>query len=823
MKKLLALAALLLATPALAQTVTQSGTVTRNHIPYWVTSGVIGDSGSATDSPISGIGVTNEGGAGLCVSSQRASAAGRQQLCFSASTATGGIISLQNYGTATAQGLSFVINGTPVNLPTGGGNFLVSSGVIVNGHLPCFSGTLGVVVDCGTSIGAGTAFGLPYYSTTSSLGSTGAGTSGQFLIGQGASVPLWTTLSGDVSSVSGGGVVTLGKVNGIPYSATYAANGVLIGEGTNAFHSISTLNVGQCLLSQGASDPIWSSCASGSGSAGGSNTQVQFNNATALGGSVNLTWVSPTLTIGVAGATTGQLGLASSTATGTVTLQAPGVSTSYNFNFPVAAGTSGQPMLSGGGGSTPNTFGTLNIGGGGTNCTSASGTCLDNITGFSSTGFVQRTGAGSYAFSLVVPVSGGGTSLANGTSGGILGFTGTGTIASSALLAQFGLLVGGGSGATPSSITNGTAGQLLIAQTSANPAWSTMSGDATIASSGALTIAASAVTVAKQANAAAWTLEGNFTSGSTAPQFSTIGALTQKASPAATDLLLVQDQAASGALKYATVSSIASAGSVGSVNTLTGAVTLIPVAGDARNLKIARGSATTLAVTYDQVVTATTLSGIPYTEANGSHTLTISGTGANGMDTGSAPTSGFLCVYAISKGDNATYAVLGVNAATNSCPTIYPGANMPAGYTSSGLIGIWPTNGSAQIIAGTQYGRKFYNQAPVSVFSGTGPASLTTQSVSTAVPAAAKTCDVIVGNNGVSGNNYIWSIAGDSTGTGLKEVHSSQSTFTNTAGTLPLSWSASLPDIPLLTAQTIFIQEVQTRTNDVVYVTSYTF
>jgi hypothetical protein len=35
---------------------------------------------------------------------------------------------------------------------------------------------------------------------------------------------------------------------------------------------------------------------------------------------------------------------------------------------------------------------------GGTNCSAASGTCLDNITGFASTGFLTRTGAGAYAF-----------------------------------------------------------------------------------------------------------------------------------------------------------------------------------------------------------------------------------------------------------------------------------------------------------------------------------------------------------------------------------------------------------------------------------------
>lgn len=35
---------------------------------------------------------------------------------------------------------------------------------------------------------------------------------------------------------------------------------------------------------------------------------------------------------------------------------------------------------------------------GGTNCVAASGTCLDNITGFASTGFITRTGAGAYSF-----------------------------------------------------------------------------------------------------------------------------------------------------------------------------------------------------------------------------------------------------------------------------------------------------------------------------------------------------------------------------------------------------------------------------------------
>jgi hypothetical protein len=46
---------------------------------------------------------------------------------------------------------------------------------------------------------------------------------------------------------------------------------------------------------------------------------------------------------------------------------------------------------------------------GGTNCSTASGTCLDNISGFSGTGFLSRTGAGAYSFQTTVGIANGGT------------------------------------------------------------------------------------------------------------------------------------------------------------------------------------------------------------------------------------------------------------------------------------------------------------------------------------------------------------------------------------------------------------------------------
>ncbi len=49
----------------------------------------------------------------------------------------------------------------------------------------------------------------------------------------------------------------------------------------------------------------------------------------------------------------------------------------------------------------------------------------------------------------VLPVANGGTALASGTSGGVLGYTGSGTLASSGALTASRLVLGGGAGATP--------------------------------------------------------------------------------------------------------------------------------------------------------------------------------------------------------------------------------------------------------------------------------------------------------------------------------------------------------------------------------------
>lgn len=113
----------------------------------------------------------------------------------------------------------------------------------------------------------------------------------------------------------------------------------------------------------------------------------------------------------------------------------------------------------------------LNVGGivavanGGTNCSAASGTCLDNITGFASTGLIDRTGAGTYTFT--VPGTGVLTAIALGvdTNGGLV----TGSTTS---IAAGAIHVGAGSGSNTVGVADVALGSLLASGgAGSNPAY----------------------------------------------------------------------------------------------------------------------------------------------------------------------------------------------------------------------------------------------------------------------------------------------------------------------------------------------------------------
>ena len=142
------------------------------------------------------------------------------------------------------------------------------------------------------------------------------------------------------------------------------------------------------------------------------------------------TWVNP-----AAGGTVTSVGLtlpgiftvSGSPVTTTGTLTAALASQSANTFLAAPTGVAGVPAFRGiVMADLPVPF---PVSAGGTGASAASGTVLDNITGFAGTGLMRRTGAGAYSFGTVASVAEGGTgaSAASGTAlDNITGFAGTG-------------------------------------------------------------------------------------------------------------------------------------------------------------------------------------------------------------------------------------------------------------------------------------------------------------------------------------------------------------------------------------------------------------
>lgn len=103
-----------------------------------------------------------------------------------------------------------------------------------------------------------------------------------------------------------------------------------------------------------------------------------------------------------------------------------------------------------------------------------------------------------------------------GVSGGVPFFSATSVMGSSALLAQYGFVVGGGAGAAPTTITACTDDQIAFGRTSNSPLCRTITGDITF-SSGASAIGANKVLNSMFATMAANTTKCNATAGSAVP------------------------------------------------------------------------------------------------------------------------------------------------------------------------------------------------------------------------------------------------------------------------------------------------------------------
>lgn len=362
---------------------------------------------------------------------------------------------LQTDGTGTTSWVG-VTNGTVTNIATGTGltggpisttgtislASISSGGILANataGSAAPTDTTLSALIDRAIS----STQGAILYRNGSAWVALSPGTSGQFLQTLGTSAnPQWATpsavlptladdkiwvgqsgtatavtMSGD-AAMTNAGVVTVAKVNGVSYPAAPATNTVPVVTASNTitYEALPNAALANSSITLGSTSVALGATAS-------SIAGLTSLTATTVTG-------TSTVAAGVDGSTAGSVVVYNTNASAGVSIKNPSTAASgaYNFNLPATAGTSGQVLLSGGGGTNPMTWGTLTVGSGG-------------------------------------------TGLSGGVQGGIPYFASSSTMASSAALTQYGVVIGGGTGA-PTSTAAGAAGTVLTGQGSANPSFS---------------------------------------------------------------------------------------------------------------------------------------------------------------------------------------------------------------------------------------------------------------------------------------------------------------------------------------------------------------
>ena len=127
--------------PAQAQqAVKQAGTITPGHATMWGSPGVIMDGGTAAAGFLTSLGVTNNGGPGICLNSAPITSP-FNQMCLSVTTNGGAKISSYTYGGAVTPGITFDINGSTQGFP-------VVTLSVNNNESACFDGTTGAIKHC---------------------------------------------------------------------------------------------------------------------------------------------------------------------------------------------------------------------------------------------------------------------------------------------------------------------------------------------------------------------------------------------------------------------------------------------------------------------------------------------------------------------------------------------------------------------------------------------------------------------------------------------------------------------------------------------------
>jgi hypothetical protein len=221
-----------------------------------------------------------------------------------------------------------------------------------------------------------------------------------------------------------------------------------------------------------------------------------------------------------------------------------------------------------------------------------------------------------------------------------------------------------------------------------------------------------------------------------------------------------------------------------------------PVYGLGRNVvaQCAGAGGTSFTLKFDEFLGKTAAGGTALLGVNGNLTVNLANTGADGLDSGALAANKLYrtyLLYKVADGTVHTLSTLDSNAAPSP---------VPSGFTVLSVIAYCLSDSSGKILPFTQYDRKFWYQTPVNIVSGvSSPASLTSQSVSSAVPVSAKVVDVLAG--GVTNASAMVAIAGDAAGSGMQVGLVAALAAASFAG---FNGVAFFGGVPLLISQTIF-------------------
>jgi hypothetical protein len=385
-------------------------------------------------------------------------------------THVSGTLAVVNGGTG-ATTLTGVVKGNGTSAFTAGNVSLTSE---VTGTLPVANGGTGQTTYTDGQLLIGNSTGNTLTKATLSAGSgvsisNGSGSITISATGTGGTVTS-VSFTGGIISVANGtttpSLTVAGTSGGIPYfssastwasSGVLAANSLVVGGGAGVAPSSITTGTG-----------VVTALGVNTGTAGAFVVNGGALGTPSSGTVTNLTGTASININGTVGATTPNTGaftsITSTSASGILTRAAAtqdgvaivgraGGTSSYEVTLtPTTLSADRTLTLPDNSGTVLTTGATVTVAQGGTGATTLTGVVKGNGTSAFTAGNVSLTSE----VTGTLPVANGGTGLTGGTSGGVPYYSAAGTLASSAALASNALVVGGGAGVAPSTITTGT-------------------------------------------------------------------------------------------------------------------------------------------------------------------------------------------------------------------------------------------------------------------------------------------------------------------------------------------------------------------------------